>query len=125
MIDIINDLVALAKGIEDIGGRAYRTFPQRGLAGKPSAVISCVSHSPRLMEDGREVIADLSYQVQLTGPSPTELDGILGELTSLYGSRNVILNGILQGYNPDLRLYTVVATYSATVDRRGCVFIRG
>ncbi len=123
MIDIIDDLVGWARSVKALEKRVYRAYPQKNLAGKPSAVISCVSHAPRLLEDGQEVIADLAYQVQVTGPSPTALDDILSEITAIYGARNVILNGILQGYNPDYRLYTVVATYSATVDRRGCVFI--
>lgn len=123
MIDITDDIVKWTKGIDALGGRVYRTYPQKNLADKPSAVISCTAHTPRLTEDGKEVISDLAYQVQVTGRSPTILDDIVAELTDIYGAHNVILNGILQGYNPDYRLYTVVASYSATVDRRGCVFI--
>lgn len=123
MIDITDDLVKWAKTVKDLGGRVYRTYPQKNLADKPSAVISCTAHSPRLMEDGEEVIADLGYQVQVTGKTPIELDAVICEITAIYGTHNIILNGILQGYNPDYRLYMVVATYSAIVDRRGCVYI--
>lgn len=122
MIDITDWMIQTAKLCEAFSERVYRIYPQKNLADKTYCVITPTAHAPRLMEDGQEVIADLSWTVQIFAKSPTAVDDALSELTDLYGGRNITLNGISNGYNPDYRQYTAIVSYSATVDRRGCVF---
>lgn len=121
MIDIIDNLIELAQSSGTV--TLYRTFPQKDLKGKTYGTITPTIHMPRLMESGEEVMADLSYNVQLFGSSPKELDTITANLSALYGKHNITLNGITHGYSPEYRRYTVLISYSAVVDRRGCVYI--
>lgn len=123
MIDITDWIVKTAKTCDSLGDRVFRGWPQKKMAGKTYAVVMPTTHTPVLMESGEEVIANLGWSVQIVGDSPTALDAILSDLMVLYGRRNIILNGIVHGYSPENRQYTVLASLSATVDRRGCVFI--
>lgn len=122
MIDLTDDLIKIAKDCESLTGGMFRIFPQKKMAGKTYAVITPTMHAPRLMESGQEVIADLGWNVQVFGAGPKECDVIASELTDLYGKHNLMLNGITHGYSPEYRAYTVLISYSATVDRRGCVY---
>lgn len=123
MIDITDDLIRWAKEIEEFEGRVYRIYPQKNLAGKTYCIVTPTAHAPRLMEDGQEVIADLGWTVQVIGKSPTTLDNLMEQLIHKYGGRNVLCEGITQGYNPDYRMYNTMATFTATVDKRRMSFI--
>ena len=122
MIDITDRLVGWAQEITAFKGQVYRFYPQKKMAGKTFAIITPTGHSPRVMEDGEEVIADLTWNVEIYGQTPTTVDSILQDLTALYGKYNITLQGITHGYNPDIRQYLTQVSYSAVVDKRGCVF---
>lgn len=122
MIDITDDLIRWAKEIDEFEGRVYRIYPQKNLADKTYALVTPTGHVPRLMEDGKEVMVDLAWTVQIIGRSPKTNDRLLSEIIDKYGERNVLCEGITAGYSPDYRMYNLMATFTATVDKRRCAF---
>lgn len=123
MIDITDDLIRWAKEIDEFEGRVFRIYPQRNLSKRTYCIVTPTAHTPILIEDGEEVIAELGWTVQIIGDSPKALDSILNRLIHKYASRNVCCEGITQGYTPDYHQYNAMITFGATVDRRRMSYI--
>lgn len=123
MIDATETLMKLARTCEAFEGRVFRLYPQRNLTKKVYCVITPTVHAPVLIEDGEEVIVQQAWNVQVVAGSPSAVDSIVDDITAKYGKRNILFEGISYGFSPEYHQYTAVASYSATVDRRGCVFI--
>lgn len=123
MIDIIDQMITLTKGVPEFDGRVYRYYPQSNDDdGKPYATITRGSRIPVLIgEGGKEVITALSYHVNIFAGSPTSCDDILYHLVDLYKSRRIICTGISSGYSSG-RMYYITATFGVTVDIRGNPF---
>lgn len=125
MIDITDHLISIAKEIDAFGGRVYRIYPQTNTQLKTFCTITPSGHNPTVREDGLEVVTEKSWTVQIVAPDPSKLDDLLNQLTIKYGQRNLVCTGTTYGYNADVKRFTVLATFSGTVDKRGWVFNRG
>lgn len=120
MIDILDQLIALTKTVDEFGGRVYRQYPQTSDGDTVRyAIITRGSHTPLLVgDDNGELISSLSYQVDVFGTSPSDCDDIVSGLVELYKPHRIICTGISPGYMSE-RMYCVTATFSVTLDKRG------
>lgn len=124
MIDITDDIIKWASdGIPELEGRVYRVYPQKNLTLKTYMTVTPNLHNPTLIEDGEEVIADLGWQVQIVSKSPKSVDDVMKRVVSLYTAHNILLQGMSPGYNPDYHAYTVLLSFTTTLDRRGTAYI--
>ena len=124
MIDITDEIIMWARdGIPELEGRVYRIYPQKNLTLKTYMTVTPNLHNPTLIEDGEEVIADLGWQVQIVSKSPKAVDDVMKKVVSLYTAHNILLQGMSPGYNPDYHAYTVLLSFTTTLDRRGTAYI--
>lgn len=124
MIDITDEIIKWARdGISELEGRVYRIYPQKNLTLKTYMTVTPNLHNPILIEDGEEVIADLGWQVQIVSKSPKAVDDVMKKVVSLYTAHNILLQGMSPGYNPDYHAYTVLLSFTTTLDRRGTAYI--
>ena len=124
MIDITDDIIKWASdGIPELERRVYRVYPQKNLTLKTYMTVTPNLNNPTLIEDGEEVIADLGWQVQIVSKSPKSVDEVMNRVVSLYTAHNILLQGMSPGYNPDYHAYTVLLSFTTTLDRRGTAYI--
>ena len=124
MIDITDDIIKWASdGIPELERRVYRVYPQKNLTLKTYMTVTPNLNNPTLIEDGEEVMADLGWQVQIVSKSPKSVDEVMNRVVSLYTAHNILLQGMSPGYNPDYHAYTVLLSFTTTLDRRGTAYI--
>lgn len=122
MIDIIADVVSLVSGIEALGGRVYRQWPQVR-AKAPYAVVERIGRSVIQTEaDGSEVLASLTYSVDILATSPSELDALEEAVTDTLASYNLHTTGTSPTWESSTKLYRRSITFDGVVDRRGQTF---
>lgn len=123
MIDIINDLIDMArKGIPELNNRVYLSYPQKLIRKKAFITVAHSGHVPTLTEDGNEIQAALAYAVNIYAPTPAEVDKLTHRLTSIYNAKNIACAGMTPAYMYDSDVWVSQLTYTATVDIRGHVF---
>lgn len=122
MIDITVQIVELIKGVEALGGRVYRKWPQtRGEV--PYAIVDRIGRSVVLADgDGRELIVSLSYAVDLMASTPSELDALEEEVTDILSTYHMHTTGSSPMWETASQSYRRSLTFTGSVDLRGNVF---
>lgn len=124
MIDAIADIVAIAKTIEPLQGRVYRRWPKKTL-GMPCALVSRISRTVIQSDrDGREVIAALTYSIDINAKTQDEADTATALLVDALARYN-FHSTLTDFYDDVLQVYRVIITASGTVDKRGNTFTGG
>lgn len=122
MIDITEQLLRIARTIEEFEGRCYSYYPKTVKPNKPLLVLTCSGHDPQYSSDGEEVIALLTYTVDAYGQTPSDIRKLIGNLTDKYGALHVRLMGTATDYDSVYNLYHTQATYSVLIDKRGVTY---
>jgi hypothetical protein len=122
MIDITEQLLKIARTIDDFEGRCYSYYPQTMKVGKPLLVLTCTGHDPYYSSDGEEVVTNLTYTVDAYGPSPSVTRDLLGRLSAKYSPLHLRLVGNASDYDSIYQMYHTQATYSVIVDKRGITY---
>ena len=123
MIDIINDMVDLAKKVDAFGKRVYRAYPQLVDRMEPFAVINPAGRAPVLTDsDGSEIIVNLSYTVTIFEKSPEALDSAFEKLTTIYNAMNIQCTQYGPSFQTSNSMYMAACTFGGNVDKRGVVF---
>lgn len=125
MIDNIEQMVSIARGVPGLGNRVYREYPQKvdNVSFEPYAVITRGSRVPILIDsDNSELITSLSYQIDIFAEKPTDADDLLKQMVELYKPKRILCTGISSGYSAG-RMYYVTATFSVTLDIRGTPYV--
>lgn len=122
MIEIIDQLIEIAKKIRDVNGNVFRAYPQVNLRGESYIIINPTMRTPVMTENGEEVIVQLAYSVQFFSDSPESVDQIFGTLTKLYNEKNICCTGYSPAYMSDNETFCATASYMGTVDKRGYVY---
>ena len=121
MIDNIEQMISIARGVPALGNRVYREYPQKvdNVDFEPYAVITRGSRVPILIDsDNSELITSLSYHIDIFAEKPTDADDLLKAMVELYKPKRILCTGISSGYSAG-RMYYVTATFSVTLDIRG------
>lgn len=118
MIENTDQMITIAKQIEEFDDRVYREFPQT-MPKAPFAVLSVISMTADFVSEGREVIASITYSVDVYADAPDDCADIASELNDLYSQYNIIRVGGSTGFDSDCSLYRVNTSLRATLDSRG------
>lgn len=122
MIDITEQLLNIARTVDDFEGRCYSYYPNQVKPGKPMMVLTCSGHDPMFSSGGEEVIATLTYTVDAYAKTPSDIRRLLGELTDKYGRLHLRLIGRASDYDSAYNLHHTQATFSVVVDKRGTTY---
>ena len=122
MIDVIQDVIARVGSVGALAGKVYRKWPQTR-AQAPYAVVDRVGRSMVLTDtDGSEVIASLSYAVDIMASSPSELDDLESAVSDALAGINFHSTGSSPMWESSTKLYRRSLTFEGVVDRRGSTF---
>lgn len=122
MIDIIDDIIAILNEIEDLDGRVYRRWPKKKVK-MPAVLVSRISGNVQMSDaDGSEVIANLTYSIDVNADSQDVADVLVSKAVNALSRYNLHRTGLTDFYDDELRVYRAIITLSVTVDRRGNTF---
>jgi len=122
LIDIIDDIIAILNEIEDLDGRVYRRWPKKK-AKMPAVLVSRISGNVQMSDaDGSEVIANLTYSIDVNADSQDVADVLVSKAVNALSRYNLHRTGLTDFYDDELRVYRAIITLSVTVDRRGNTF---
>ena len=122
MIDITNDVIRILGEIDGLNGRVYRRWPKKD-AKMPAVLVSRVGGYAKFTDtDGSEVIADLTYSIDINAKNQEDADRLVSEVLDVLGGYNLHRTGLTDFYDDILRVYRVILTVSGTVDKRGNTF---
>jgi len=122
MIDALEDLVTVLGRLEGLQGRVYRRWPKKK-AVMPCCLISRISATPTFTDaDGGEVIATLTYSIDINAVTPDEADAIASRVIDALAQYNFHRTGDMDFYDDQLRASRRILTFMGTVDKRGNTF---
>lgn len=122
MIDVIDDVVGIVKGVPELGDRVYRRWPKKKVA-MPAAFVSRAGLAPSLTDyDGSEVIASVAYTVDINATDMSTADAIASKVSDELAKYNLHRSGMTDYYDDQLQVYRIITTFTATVDKRGNTF---
>jgi len=122
LIDIIDDIIAILNEIEDLDGRVYRRWPKKKVK-MPAVLVSRISGNVQMSDaDGSEVIANLTYSIDVNADSQDVADVLVSKAVNALSRYNLHRTGLTDFYDDELRVYRAIITLSVTVDRRGNTF---
>lgn len=122
MIDITESLIELTREVSDFQERVYVAYPLKVQDQEPFAVISPMSHTPVLISEGEEIIADLAYSLDLYTSSPGACRHLVQELSKLLTPMLIQVTGESLGFDPYYELYSTNLSLNVRVDKRGVTY---
>ena len=122
MIDITDQVVGIIEGIEGLDGRVFRRYPKKKVA-LPAVLVSRVGGNPTFSDaDGSEVIASLTYSIDINAEDIRTADRLTAEVVDALARYNLHRTGLTDFYDDVLKVYRVILTFTGTVDKRGNTF---
>jgi len=123
MIDVTDQIIEILEGIEELEGKVYRRYPKHSAIPMPAVLVSRISGSTRLADaDGSEIIASLTYSIDVNAVGIKDADRIASEVADAMSRYNFHRTGMTDFYDDVLRVYRVILTFTGQVDRRGNTF---
>lgn len=118
MIDVIGFLIEQVSGIEGLGKRVYRAWPQKPIKGA-YVIIQPVGRSVELTDyDGSEIRVTLTYSVDVFAASPSKLDALVADIVDLLAGFNFHTTGYTNDFQAGTDQYRANLTFNGRVDRR-------
>lgn len=125
MIDVIDDIVKILNSTPELKGKVYRRWSKKAVK-LPAVVVSRIAGSPTFTDkDGSEVIASLTYSVDINASSQERVDALTEVVTDALAEYNMHRTGTMDFYDDQLQAYRVILTFMVSVDKRGNTFTGG
>ena len=122
MIDVLPSIVSILRNVPGFHSRVYRKWPAKDTK-LPYCVVGRVSTTvPVSDHDGSEVIAYLTYSVDINADSFTNTDKLAEDAVNALAGFNIHRTGDTELYDDSARIYRRILTVSVAVDRRGNTF---
>lgn len=122
MIDVLPSIVEQLNTVSGFNGRVYRKWPKK-IVTKPSCLVSRISAFPVLTdENGGEVIATLTYSVDINAESADRCDELAAEVIDALASISFHRTGDSDFYDDTIKAARRILTFMGTVDTRGQTF---
>ena len=122
MIDITDDVIGILSEIDGIEGRVYRRWPKTKVR-MPAILVSRISGVATLTDaDGSEIIANLTYSIDINAEDLKAVDRIASETVDALSMYNMHRTGMTDFYDDFRRVYRVILTFNGTIDKRGNTF---
>lgn len=125
MIDITDDVVKILNAEPELKGKVYRRWPKKSLK-MPAVLVSRIGGNPIQTDaDGSEVIATLTYSVDINANTQEKADSLTAIASDALSRYNLHRAGMTDFYDEVLQVYRVILTLTVTVDKRGNTFTGG
>ncbi|MBQ7701532.1 MAG: hypothetical protein IJT54_03925 [Candidatus Methanomethylophilaceae archaeon] len=118
MITNLDQLIGLTKTVSNFDERVYRGWPE-AKPESPFAIVTTVANVTNYQYDQEEIIADLTYQVDIFADDPAEAEDLASDVSNLFNRYGIIRSGYFDGFEPSEGLRRVTINFRVSLDKRG------
>jgi hypothetical protein len=123
LIDLFGHVVEMVGAVDDLEGRVYSDYPARVPSREPYAVVSEIGNTSEFISDGVEVIASMTYSVDIFAPARADCRRIASDICTIAARHNGHRVGLFDGFSEaGTKLSRINLTLRFRADRRGATY---